>query len=78
MTAALDTTFQTFFETKTAADVEGTMAFFSPDLVSYIDAGITALELDAEGLITRITSVYDSRRLGPERKGALLGAAFAP
>jgi hypothetical protein len=38
MTGPLDTTFETFFETKTASDVEGTMAFFSPDLVSYIDA----------------------------------------
>jgi hypothetical protein len=38
--------------------------------------GITALELDSEGLITRITSVYDSRQLEPERKAALIGAAF--
>ena len=36
--APLDTTIETFFETKTAGDVAGTMAFFSPDLVSYIDA----------------------------------------
>jgi hypothetical protein len=41
-------------------------------------AGITALELDAENLITRITSVYDSRQLEPARKAALIGAAFAP
>lgn len=27
-----------FFETKTSCDVEGTMAYFSPDLTSYIDA----------------------------------------
>jgi hypothetical protein len=39
--------------------------------------GITALELDAEGLITRITSVYDSRQLKPDRKASLIGAAFA-
>jgi hypothetical protein len=31
-------TLERFFEIKTGADVEGTMAFFSPDLVSYIDA----------------------------------------
>src|SRR3712207_3350291 len=31
-------TFETFFETKTAGDVEGTMSYFSPDLVTYIDA----------------------------------------
>ena len=30
--------FERFFETKTAADVEGTMSFFSPDLVTYNDA----------------------------------------
>jgi ketosteroid isomerase-like protein len=39
--------------------------------------GITALELDTEGLITRITSVYDSRQLKPDRKATLIGAAFA-
>ncbi len=37
-TARLDTTIETFFETKTAGDVAGTVAFFSPDLVSCIDA----------------------------------------
>ncbi|HET7051822.1 MAG TPA: nuclear transport factor 2 family protein [Solirubrobacteraceae bacterium] len=36
-TAPSDTTIETFFETKTTSDVAGTMAFFSPDLVSYID-----------------------------------------
>jgi hypothetical protein len=41
-------------------------------------AGVTALELDAEGLITRITSVYDSRQLERGRKAGLIGAAFAP
>src|SRR5918998_2710339 len=30
--------FGTFFETKTAADVEGTMSYFSPNLVTYNDA----------------------------------------
>jgi hypothetical protein len=39
--------------------------------------GITAIELDADGLITRITSVYDGRLLGSERKAALIGATFA-
>ena len=41
-------------------------------------AGITALELDVDGLITKITSVYDSRQLGSGRKAALATAAFAP
>jgi hypothetical protein len=39
--------------------------------------GITALELDADGLITKITSVYDSRQLDPARKAALVGASIA-
>ena len=40
-------------------------------------AGITALELNPAGLITKITSVYDSRQLGTARKAALVAAAFA-
>lgn len=39
--------------------------------------GNTALELSPSGLITKVTSVYDSRQLGAERKAALLGAGFA-
>jgi hypothetical protein len=39
--------------------------------------GVTALERDADGLITRITSVYDSRQLEPDRKLALQRASFA-
>jgi ketosteroid isomerase-like protein len=35
-------------------------------------AGITALELDADGLITTITSVYDSRQIDPASKRPLL------
>jgi hypothetical protein len=34
----LAATFDEFFETKTAADVEGTMSYFSPDQATYIDA----------------------------------------
>ena len=37
-TASLDTTIETFFQKKTASDVAGNVAFFAPDLVSYIDA----------------------------------------
>ncbi len=36
--------------------------------------GITAIELDPDGLITRITSVYDSRQLDPSHKAALANA----
>lgn len=39
--------------------------------------GITAIELDDDGLVTRITSVYDGRQLPAERRTALLTAAFA-
>jgi hypothetical protein len=39
--------------------------------------GITAIELDDAGLITRITSVYDGRQIARDRRTALLGAAFA-
>jgi len=39
--------------------------------------GITAIELDVDGLITRITSVYDGRQVPVERRTALLGATFA-
>ena len=38
-------------------------------------AGITAVELDADGLITAITSVYDSRQIDPDRRSALLAAS---
>ena len=31
-------TFETFFATKTACDLEGTMSYFSPNLACYIDA----------------------------------------
>lgn len=34
----LATTLESFFETKTSCDVEGTMAYFSPNLSSYINA----------------------------------------
>lgn len=39
--------------------------------------GITALELGEDGLITAITSVYDSRQIDPASKRALLEASFA-
>ena len=37
--------------------------------------GITALELDADGLITAITSVYDSRQIDPASKRSLIEAS---
>jgi hypothetical protein len=38
--------------------------------------GITEVERDAAGLITGVTSVYDSRQVRPDRKAALVAAAF--
>jgi hypothetical protein len=40
--------------------------------------GITAIEIDADGLITRITSVYDSRQMAADAKAALVAASTAP
>jgi len=40
--------------------------------------GITAMELDTDGLITAITSVHDSRQIDPARKSALLAPWVAP
>jgi hypothetical protein len=40
--------------------------------------GITALELDGAGLVTRVTSVYDSRQLDPALKLELVTATMAP
>jgi hypothetical protein len=39
--------------------------------------GITAVEIDAKGLVTRITSVYDSRQLAGDAKTALVTASIA-
>jgi hypothetical protein len=38
--------------------------------------GITEVERDADGHITGVTSVCDSRQVRPERKGALVASAF--
>jgi hypothetical protein len=38
LSSPLADTFEAFFATKTACDLEGTMSYFSPHLVSYIDA----------------------------------------
>ena len=37
--------------------------------------GLTAVEIDAGGLLTRITSVYDSRQLDADNKAALVAAS---
>ena len=40
--------------------------------------GITAMELDADRLITKVTSVYDSRQISSARRAARAGATIAP
>lgn len=39
--------------------------------------GITAIELDDEGLVTRLTSVYDGRQLADDRRSSLSAAVVA-
>jgi hypothetical protein len=41
-------------------------------------AGITAVELDDDGLVTDLRTVYDSRQLAPGLKSALVAASVAP
>lgn len=41
-----------------------------------VKAGVTALELDNMGLITRLTTVYDARRLGPDLKRSLVALSI--
>jgi hypothetical protein len=38
--------------------------------------GVTALELDAEGRVTRITTTYDGRLLSPEARSELVQLAL--
>jgi hypothetical protein len=47
--------------------------YASPE--SKVRAGITALELDPSGKILRLTTVYDSRPLGREKRAALIALA---
>ena len=39
--------------------------------------GMTAIEFDPDGLITRVTSVYDGRQLPADQRTSLLAATFA-
>jgi len=38
--------------------------------------GITAIEVDDDGVITRVSSTYDSRQLDPDHKASLARAAI--
>jgi hypothetical protein len=51
-------------------DLGGGFEWVAPQSAG-VDAGITALELDGEGRISRLTTVYDGRQLAPEARRAL-------
>ena len=57
MSSPLSATFEAFFDTKTACDVEGTMSYFSPSLVSYIDATL-GWDLDSYDALKAVFSQY--------------------
>ena len=69
MNGPLDTTFERFFETKTACDVEGTMAFFSPDLATYTDATL-GWDLDGYDTLKGIFAQYMPNWSPPARSYA--------
>jgi hypothetical protein len=58
-----------FFDTKTACDVEGTMAYFSPDLASYIDATL-GWDLDSYATLEAVFEQYMPRWAPPARSYA--------
>jgi ketosteroid isomerase-like protein len=69
MNGPLDTTFESFFETKTACDVEGTMAFFSPDLATYTDATL-GWDLDGYDTLKGVFEQYMPNWSPPARSYA--------
>jgi ketosteroid isomerase-like protein len=56
-TAPLATTLERFFATKTSCDIDGTMAFFSPDLVTYTDATL-GWDLDSFDALRGVFAQY--------------------
>ena len=48
---------EAFFETKTACDIDGTMAYFSPDLESYIDATL-GWDFDSHAALRTVFEEY--------------------
>jgi ketosteroid isomerase-like protein len=52
---------------------EWTSANSTPDII-----GVTAIALDKDGKISRLTTVYDGRRLDPDAKGKLVSLAIEP
>ena len=60
-------TLERFFDTKTTCDVEGTMAYFSPGLASYVDA---TLGRDLDGYET-LAGVFTRRPIPADRADIL-------
>jgi hypothetical protein len=65
----LPQTFDRFFTIKTSADVEGTMAFFSPELVCYVDATL-GWDLQGHGVLKGVFEQYMPNWSPPARSYA--------
>jgi ketosteroid isomerase-like protein len=75
----LAATFEAYFEAKTACDVEGTMSYFSPGLVAYIDATL-GWDLDSHDALEAIFNQYMPNWSPPARSyttGVLSGESSA-
>jgi hypothetical protein len=68
-TAPSDTTIETFFEKKTASEVAGAMAFFSPGLVSYIDTTLGG-QFDCYDVLAGVFAQYMPNGSPPARSYA--------
>ena len=67
--SALDALLETFFEIKTAGDVEGTMAYFAPDMAAYIDATL-GWDLDSFDALKAVFEQYMPTWAPPARSYA--------
>ncbi|HEY6430030.1 MAG TPA: hypothetical protein VIX84_22600, partial [Acidimicrobiales bacterium] len=61
--------FHAFFDTKTLADVDGTMAYFAPEMVAYIDATL-GWELDSFEALRNLFAQYMPNWAPPARSYA--------
>jgi SnoaL-like domain len=61
--------FERFFETKTAGDVDGTMAYFAPDLAGYIDATL-GWDFDSHAALKAVFGQYMPTWAPPARSYA--------
>jgi hypothetical protein len=61
--------FETFLETKTAGDVDGTMAYFAPDMAGYIDATL-GWDFDSYAALKAVLGQYMPTWAPPARSYA--------